>query len=187
MRSRLRRLFLVACLALDSCNSCKHTEPARRASADEHDEHDEHDEDDGAEEQEEQEERNANRDNYWRVQIAITGQGTVKTTVDTFDCTSDGVTRSGRCGPTLLRFKELQPPLLRATGAPTWRFDHWESSTRRPDGSVRKRAGPMPDSRLYLNGFGYSDTGELETVTAVFVRALAGSDDSSDDHEAGFK
>lgn len=178
MRSRLRRLFLVACLALDSCNSCKHSEPARGASAEEHEEDDE---------QEEQEERNANRDNYWRVQIAITGQGTVKTTVDAFDCTSDGGRPSGRCGPTLLRFKELQPPLLRATGAPTWRFDHWESSTRRPDGSVRKRTGPMPDSRLYLNGFGYTDTGELETVTAVFVRARAGSDDSSDYHEAEVK
>ena len=27
----------------------------------------------------------------------------------------------------------------------------------------------MPDGRVYLDGFGYSDTGELETVTAVFV------------------
>lgn len=29
--------------------------------------------------------------------------------------------------------------------------------------------GPMPDGRVYLDGFGYRDTGQLETVTAVFV------------------
>jgi hypothetical protein len=31
----------------------------------------------------------------------------------------------------------------------------------------------MPDGRFYLNGFGYEDTGELDTVTAVFVRDVA--------------
>ena len=39
----------------------------------------------------------------------------------------------------------------------------------------------MPDGRVYLNGFGYEDTGELETVTAVFKRtanALADDDDA---------
>ena len=34
---------------------------------------------------------------------------------------------------------------------------------------MRRRSGRMPDGRLYMNGFGYEDTGQLETVTAVFV------------------
>ena len=35
--------------------------------------------------------------------------------------------------------------------------------------AVVPRIGRPPDGPLYVNGFGYSDTGELETVTAVFV------------------
>ena len=96
-----------------------------------------------------------------------------------FDCRSDGTTQTGKCGPTLLRFKELQPPLLTAIGAPGWRFDHWESMIRTADGKEAPRQGRMPDARVYLNGFGYSDTGALDTVTAVFVAAPDGGDDLS--------
>ena len=46
---------------------------------------------------------------------------------------------------------------------------HGAASTRA--GSKRPRAGPMPDGDVYLDGFGYADTGELETVTAVFTPA----------------
>jgi hypothetical protein len=94
----------------------------------------------------------------------------VKTFVDAFDCTSDGTTQRGVCGPKLVRFKELAPPTMEARPAPGWRFDHWDALIREPDGSTHGRAGPMPDGRVYLNGFGYSDTGQLETVTAVFVQ-----------------
>ncbi len=100
----------------------------------------------------------APRPEYWRAQIAIRGQGRVATPMPTFDCTPAG----GQCGPKLVVFDERKPPLLHATGAPGWRFDHWESSLRK---------GAMPDGAFYLNGFGYSDTGETETVTAVFVPA----------------
>ena len=75
-----------------------------------------------------------------------------------FDCSFLG----GDCGPKLVTFTERQPPLLRATAGPGWRFDHWESSLR---------TGAMPDGEFYLNGFGYEDSGQTETVTAVFVRA----------------
>lgn len=99
------------------------------------------------------------RTEYWRAHIAIRGLGRVATTTPTataaFDCSSFG----GDCGPKLVTFTERQPPLLRATGAPGWRFDHWESSLR---------TGAMPDGEFYLNGFGYEDTGQTELVTAVF-------------------
>lgn len=123
----------------------------------------EHDED------EEQEERDRQRDHFWRVRIAIVGRGTVATFIQAFDCTSDGAQQHGECGPKLVRFKELAPPTMEARPAPGWRFDHWESVILEPDGGTHGRAGPMPDGRVYLDGFGYSDTGQLETVTAVFV------------------
>lgn len=126
-----------------------------------------HDDDDD----EEQEEQDRERDNFWRAQIVIVGAGAVKTTEAGFDCASDGVTQHGQCGPKLLKFKEMRPALLHATPAPGWRLDAWKSLIREPDGTTHPRKGPMPDGVLYLNGFGYADTGELETVTAVFVRA----------------
>jgi hypothetical protein len=121
-------------------------------------------------ESEEQEERNLARDHFWRAQITIVGQGTVKTYVDAFDCTSDGKVQRGTCGPKLVVFKELAPPTMQAIAPPGWRFDHWDALIREPDGSTHGRTGPMPDGHVYLDGFGYQDTGQLETVTAVFVR-----------------
>jgi hypothetical protein len=123
---------------------------------------------------EEEEEREGERAHFWRVQVAIAGKGTVKTFIPALECTSDGTTQSGDCGPKLLEFTELTPPTMEATAAPGWRFDHWESQIREPDGSVEPRKGPMPDGRVYLNGFGYRDTGELETVRPVFVLASDG-------------
>jgi hypothetical protein len=122
-------------------------------------------------ETEEREEQDLARDHYWRARIEIVGAGRVRTFVDAFDCASDGGATTGRCGPALVRFKELAPATMEAIAAPGWRFDRWESSTREPDGEVLPRPGPMPDGRLYLNGFGYSDTGELETVRVIFVRS----------------
>ncbi len=116
-------------------------------------------------EDEEDEEFDETRLNYWRVQIAIVGQGRVDSAVAGFACTPDG----GDCGPRLVAFVERVPALLHATGAPGWRFERWESRTRQADGRVANRPGRMPDGRFYLNGFGYADTGALETVTAVFV------------------
>jgi hypothetical protein len=120
-------------------------------------------------EEEEAEERDRERDHFWRAQIAIVGQGRVRTFVRAFDCTSDGRATSGECGPLLVKFRELAPATMEATPAPGWAFDHWESQIRERDGAVGARAGKMPDGRVYLNGFGYEDTGQLETVTAVFV------------------
>ncbi|HEX8795039.1 MAG TPA: hypothetical protein VF765_29030 [Polyangiaceae bacterium] len=120
-------------------------------------------------ESEEQEERDLARDHFWRAQITIVGQGTVKTHVDAFDCTSDGKAQHGTCGPRLVVFKELAPPMMEAIAAPGWRFDHWDALIREPDGGTHGRVGPMPDGKMYLDGFGYRDTGQLETVTAVFV------------------
>lgn len=125
-------------------------------------------------EREEEEERNAAREHFWRAQIAIVGEGRVKTFIPAYDCTSDGHAQTGDCGPKLVRFKELKPPTMQATPAAGWRFDHWESRIRVPDGGLTTRTGPMPDGPIYVNGFGYSDTGELETVTAVFARAVEG-------------
>ena len=120
-------------------------------------------------EEEEQEELNQARDHFWRVQIRIVGQGTVKTRITAFDCASDGVRTTGGCGPKLVTFKEIEPPLMEAVPAAGWKLDHWESLIRGADGSTAPRQGRMPDGRVYLNGFGYEDTGALETVTAVFV------------------
>jgi hypothetical protein len=112
----------------------------------------------------------SDRDNYWRAQIAIAGHGAVRTIVDAFDCMQNGSgSPTGECGPKLVRFNELRPPLMRAIAASGWRFDHWESTIREPDGTSHARTGPMPDGDVYINGFGYRDTGELETVTAIFV------------------
>jgi hypothetical protein len=158
------RAGLLTCLVLAviGCKSRKQPaeEPLREESRAEHED-----------ESEEREEQDKDRDNFWRAQIVIVGQGTVKTFGRTFDCTSDGKKQSGTCGPTLIKFKELQPPLMRATGAAGWRFDHWESSIRERNGSSSPRTGPMPDGEMYMNGFGYADNGALETVKAVFVRA----------------
>jgi hypothetical protein len=125
---------------------------------------------------EEQEERDLQRDNFWRVQIAIRGAGRVKTFIDAFDCLSEGRGAHGDCGPKLVRFKELAPPTLEARPAPGYRFDHWESSIREPDGGVHGRPPPMPDGVIYINGMGYSDTGQSEAVTAVFVPAADAHD-----------
>ncbi|MEO8840015.1 MAG: hypothetical protein ABI704_00500 [Kofleriaceae bacterium] len=121
-------------------------------------------------EEEEEEERDQLRENYWRVQIVVAGAGTVQTSSEVFDCVADGRAQVGMCGPTLVTFDELHPPLLRATAAPGWRFVRWESQVRSPFGFVRSRVGPMPDGMFYVDGFGYSDTGELETVRAVFSK-----------------
>jgi hypothetical protein len=129
-------------------------------------------------EAEEQEELDLQRDHFWRAQISIVGRGRVRTFVDAFDCTSDGATQHGDCGPKLVRFKELAPPTMEAHPAPGWRFDHWDSLIRDPDGATHRRSGPMPDGIVYLNGFGYADTGQLETVTCVFV-----ADDARDAQE----
>jgi hypothetical protein len=126
-------------------------------------------------ESEEEEEREQTLDHYWRPQIVITGAGRVRSVVPGFDCTSDGTSTHGACGPALVRFKELAPPSLEAVPAPGWRLDRWESSTREADGSVHGRTGPRPDGRLYINGFGYADTGAVETVTAVFAPLDAGA------------
>jgi hypothetical protein len=118
---------------------------------------------------EEQEKRDQQRDHFWRAQIEIAGHGRVKTVVDAFDCTSDGSEHRGECGPKLVRFKERAPALMQALPAPGWRFARWEATIHTPDGGTRSRVGPMPDGPTYLDGFGYADTGEIETVTAVFV------------------
>lgn len=120
-------------------------------------------------ESEEQEERDMQRDHFWRAELVLVGQGNVKSVVPAFDCTADGVAQRGECGPRLVRFKELAPPMMEARPAAGWRLEHWDSRIREPDGGAHPRAGPMPDGRFYLNGFGYTDTGQLETVTAVFV------------------
>ena len=116
------------------------------------------DRDDDRDEHEDEEDQ---RDMFWRARITIVGQGSIATANGVFSCTRDGAAQTGKCGPTLVRFKELDPPLLQARDAPGWRFDHWEST-------IKDRR--MPDGRMYMNGFGYADTGQLEGVTAVFVR-----------------
>ncbi|MBV8762346.1 MAG: hypothetical protein JO257_33965 [Deltaproteobacteria bacterium] len=132
-------------------------------------------------ESEEQEEQNARRLNYWRVQVSVVGDGVVKTLDGSIDCSTDPAHEAHRCGPHLFTFEELQPPLLRGTGAAGWKLARWESQTRQADGHVMARSGPMPDGRWYLNGFGYQDTGALETVTAVFVPTKGAPDDRASD------
>jgi hypothetical protein len=125
-------------------------------------------EDDDAEEEEE---RTQQQDHFWRVQVKVVGEGSVAAADGKIRCTSnDAAAANLECGPVLFRFKELKPPLLEGVPHTGWRLDHWESSIREPDGTAAPRKGPMPDGRYYLNGFGYSDTGQLETVTAVFRR-----------------
>ena len=134
-----------------------------------------------SEDEEDDEERDTERDNYWRVRVVLVGEGTVSSAVAPIACVADDTHRgSGDCGPRLIRFKERQPPLLRAIGARGWRFDHWESMITRTAGSTGPRTGRMPDGRLYLNGLGYVDTGELETVTAVFKRSANALADDAD-------
>jgi hypothetical protein len=126
------------------------------------------DRDDRTEEQEEGEQHLLN---YWRVQIKIEGRGTVASAVGGLACASDGERAAGDCGPKLVTFEELRPPLLHAMPAPGWRLARWEATIRSPGGATRQRPPPMPDDEYYLDGFGYSDTRETETVTAVFVPA----------------
>jgi hypothetical protein len=124
-------------------------------------------------EAEEAEERDQARDHYWRLQVSVIGEGAVRSNVPGVACGSDAAIGRQACGPVLLRFKELAPAMLEASPAAGWALDHWESHTREPDGAVVPRKGPMPDGTRYVNGFGYADTGELETVIAVFVRVHA--------------
>ena len=144
---------MILAVVLAGCRSC--------GKSSEHDRH--------VDEGPDSEEAADNRDNFWRARIVIVGHGDASTVDHRFAChgTAAGVT--GACGPVLLRFHERQPPLVRATAAPGWRFDHWSSTLTGPDGSTHPRIGRLPDGPLYLNGFGYADTGELDTVTAVFV------------------
>jgi hypothetical protein len=125
--------------------------------------------------EEEEEERERLRELYWRARIEIVGEGQVKTVVPGFDCVRDGAGQRWTCGPLLLKFKELQPPLMRATAADGWAFDHWESLIRGPAGKTRMRTDPMPDGPLYLNSFRYEDTGETETVRCVFSHPDGGA------------
>jgi hypothetical protein len=149
---------LVLCIGAASCKGC-------------HERRDLGDVDREVDEGSDPEEADDSRDNFWRARIAIIGHGNVATESKILDCSSDGVQTSGKCGPELMRFKERTPPLLRATAAPDWKFDHWDAVITARTGSNRPRAGRMPDGVLYLDGFGYADTGELETVTAVFTPA----------------
>ena len=146
------------------CARCGRRPPSADQDVDRHE-----DESSGEDEDEE-----LARPNYWRVQIRIAGHGDVTSAVAHLTCRGDDQGQHGDCGPILLRFDELHPPLLRATAAPGWRFVRWESSIREPNGTTRARQGPMPDGPLYIDGFGYSDTGELETTTAVFEIAPVG-------------
>ncbi len=163
---RPARCIAVLVVSLAGCRSCQH--PRRDERAGERPRGEREDDD---RETDEGEDRDDARDNFWRVRIVIVGRGRIATAIDAFDCRSDGAVQSGECGPKLVRFHELRPPLLIATGAAGWTFDHWESIVIRPDGTTRPRTTPIPDGPRYVDGFGYADTGELETLTAVFVPA----------------
>ena len=156
------------CKTCKSADTASKRQPARVANDDDRDDDDDDD----------QEDRDNNRDNFWRAKVLIMGDGTVSTVDSSFDCRGDGAHQTGSCGPALMKFNELRPPLMRAFAAPDWRFDHWESTIVEPNGTTHSRTGPMPDGDLYLNGFGYVDTGELEHVTAVFVSASHERDDA---------
>jgi hypothetical protein len=145
-RVRMGRWLFLVCLTVTGCKSCE-----------------------ARDREEEMEERERELDHFWRARIVIVGSGQVKTFIHAFDCSSDGGIQDGACGPLLVRFKELAPATMEARPSVGWTFDHWESIIVEPDGATRPRAGRMPDGRVYLNGFGYADTGELEIVTAVFV------------------
>jgi hypothetical protein len=160
-RRRVYRTLSIACAAasIASCRGCEGTRDNHLGLVAQDEDRD----------SDESEDREDARDNFWRVHVVIVGRGRVTTAISAFDCRSDGLVQSGECGPKLVRFHELRPPLLVAAGSDGWVFDHWESVVRRPDGTTRPRILPLPDGPRYLNGFGYEDTGELETVTAVFV------------------
>jgi hypothetical protein len=149
-----RASTVIVYLVLGSCKSC-------HESTRESDPH--------VDEGNDPEEADDQRDNFWRVRIEVVGAGDASTADKRLACVGDVTTVTGACGPLLLRFKEREPPLLRATATPGWHFDHWSSVLTEPDGSTHPRPGSMPDGVLYLNGFGYSDTGELDTVTVVFL------------------
>jgi hypothetical protein len=143
-------LAALAALGLGACRACRDEDEAEEA-----------------------EEREAMRAAYWRAQIAIEGHGRVADATGAFDCRRDERGRSGTCGPKLVTFTELKPPLLVATPATGWTFVRWQLVVRGPDGVVHPRALPLPDGPRYVNAFGYADTGELETVTAVFSMGSA--------------
>ena len=131
--------------------------------------HHERDDDDHQTDEGSGEDEDLTRANFWRVEVRIVGRGTVSGAISPIACTNDGAQQRGTCGPTLLQFDEMHPPLLRAAAAPGWRFAHWEPTIRERDGSLHARRGRIPDGPLNLDGFGYSDTGQLEILTAVFV------------------
>lgn len=136
--------LLIASVAVLDCKACRDTE--------------------------EEEEEEESHDNYWRAQLVIEGNGAAVTSIPAFECRASNGQQTGECGPKLLTFKELAPPLVEAQAAQGWRFDRWRSVLRERDGTTHPRPGRMPDGKRYLNGMGYTDTGVLETVTAIFVR-----------------
>jgi hypothetical protein len=164
-RTDIWRLALVAVLVL-ACRRHREVSPATEQDDDR---------DEATEEHEESEQHHLN---YWRVQITIVGSGSVDSAIAGLVCTSDGQGTRGNCGPKLLTFEELRPPLLHATPSPGWRLARWESVIRSPGGATRQRPPPMPDGAYYLDGFGYSDTHETEAVTAVFVPVVVGPPDA---------
>ena len=156
----------LAPIALVGCKSCKRDSTSTKPAAST--KHEERDEDE--DESEEEEERDKIRDHYWRASVTIVGQGTVRTFIpDGIDCTRDATKQAGNCGPKLFVTKEMSPPTLKATGAKGWKFDHWDARVRATDGGVVTRKIGEPTNRLYVDGFGYEDTGESEEVTATFV------------------
>jgi hypothetical protein len=122
------------------------------------------------------EEEREHQDHLWRVGLVLIGEGTVQTNIEGIpemwmDCTRDAKGQSGECGPKLLRWKEVQPPLLDAHGAKGWKFVRWESRTRRWSGGIAPTAKVIaPGNRLYLNGMGNRDTGACEILTAHFEK-----------------
>jgi hypothetical protein len=157
--SRAALLGLAACVALGAgaCRANEHRDHSPGAA--------DHDDSDEAEQAEE---RETARPTFWRVQIAIEGQGRVADATGAFDCHRDAGDQGGSCGPKLVTFPELRPPVLMETPALGWRFVRWQPVVRGRDGAIHPRKLPPPDGPRYINGFGYSDTGELETVTAIF-------------------
>lgn len=163
-------LALLALVALEGCKSCRRDPTETKPAVAKHEERGEREGEDEDEDEEEEEEKDKLRDHYWRATVTIVGQGSVRTFLEGgIDCTRDATKQAGICGPKLFVTKELAPPTLKATGAKGWKFDHWEARVRAPDGGVASRTIAEPTNRLYLDGFGYEDTGESEEVTATFV------------------